>query len=176
MTTSPRPTPRPCPGPVDHAAESNVVARGSPNWAAVCIIAGVENAVTRYCAATEAGDMAAMATTLASGVELPSPLFGRMTFKGDDVRGILTVVYSVLRGVDWEPPVGDGATFLAVTHARILGMRIDDSMVFELDEQGKISRIRPHLRPLAATVLFALAVGPRVAAKPLMALRALRRA
>ena len=120
--------------------------------------------------------MTAMATTFASGVELPSPLFGRMTFKGDDVRAILTAVYSILRGVDWEAPVGDGSTRLAVTHAKILGMRIDDAMVFELDEEGQIRRIRPHLRPLAATFLFALAVGPRVAAKPLMILRALRRA
>ena len=155
---------------------SDVHADGNPNEAAACIIVGVDDAVTRYCAASEAGDMEAMAATFASGVELPSPLFGRMTFKGDDVRGILTAVYSILRGVDWEAPVGDGATRLAVTHATILGMRIDDAMVFELDEQNKIRRIRPHLRPLAATVLFALAVGPRVATKPLMILRALRRA
>ena len=53
-------------------------------------------------------------------------------------------------------------------------MRIDDAMVFELDEQGKIRRVRPHLRPLAATVVFALVVGPRVATRPAMVLRALR--
>ena len=120
--------------------------------------------------------MMAMATTFASDIELPSPLAGRLTFRGDDVRGILTAVYAMLRDVEWELPVGDGATRLAVTHAKILGMRIDDAMVFDLDEQGKIRRIRPHLRPLAATVLFALAVGPRVAGKPLMILRSLRRA
>lgn len=119
--------------------------------------------------------MEAMAATFAGGVELPSPLVGRMTFKGDDVRGVLTAVYSTLRGVYWDAPVGDGATRLAVAHATVLGMRIDDAMVFELDEQGKIRRIRPHLRPLAATALFALAVGPRVATKPLMIVRALRR-
>lgn len=132
--------------------------------------------VTRYCAASEAGDMDAMAATFAGDVELPSPLFGRMSFKGDDVRGILTVVYALLRGLDWEAPVGDGAIRLAIAHATIFGMRIDDAMVFELDEQGKIRRIRPHLRPLAATAMFALAVGPRVATKPLMIVRALRRA
>jgi hypothetical protein len=136
----------------------------------------VDDAVTRYCSATKSGDLDAMAATFASDVELPSPLFGRMTFRGDDVRGILTVVYSVLRGVDWEAPVGDGATRLAVTHAKVLGMHIDDAMVFELDEEGKIRRIRPHLRPLAAITLFALAVVPHVATKPLMTLRALRRA
>jgi len=120
--------------------------------------------------------MAAMAGTFASGVELPSPLVGRMTFKGDDVRSILTAVYSVLRRVEWDAPVGDSATRLAVSHATIFGMRIDDAMVFELDEHGRICRIRPHLRPLGATVAFALAVGPHVVTKPLMIVRALRRA
>jgi len=134
----------------------------------------VEDTVTRYCAATKAGDMEAMAATFASGVELPSPLFGRFTFRGKDVRAILTVVYSILRGLEWESPVGDGAVSLAIAHARILGMRIDDAMVFELDEHGKIRRVRPHLRPLAATVVFALVVGPRVATQPAMVLRALR--
>jgi len=118
--------------------------------------------------------MQAMAATFASDVELPSPLFGRITFKGDDVRAILTAVYSILRGLGWETPVGDGAVRLAVAHATILGLRIDDAMVFELDQQGKIRRIRPHLRPLVATALFALILGPRVATKPLMILRALR--
>jgi hypothetical protein len=136
----------------------------------------VDDAVTRYCAATQADDMEAMAATFASAVELPSPLFGRMTFKGDDVRAILTAVYSLLRDLDWENPVGDGPMRVAIAHGRILGVRIDDAMVFELDEQHKIRRIRPHLRPLAATVVFALAIGSHVATKPLMILRALRQA
>jgi hypothetical protein len=136
----------------------------------------MDDAVSRYCAASEAGDLEAMAATFAPDVELPSPLVGRMTFKGDDVRGVLTAVYSILRGLGWDAPVGDGATRLAVAHATLLGLHIDDAMVFELDGQGMIRRIRPHLRPLAATILFALMIGPRVAAKPMMILRALRRA
>jgi hypothetical protein len=43
-----------------------------PNQAAIGIIIAVDDAVTRYCAATKAGDMTAMATTLASGAELSS--------------------------------------------------------------------------------------------------------
>ena len=120
--------------------------------------------------------MEAMAAAFAGDVELPSPLVGRMTFKGDDVRGILTAVYSTVGGVHWDAPVGEGVTRLAVAHTTVLGMRIDDAMIFELDEQGRIRRIRPHLRPLAATVLFALAVGARVATKPMMIVRALRHA
>ena len=120
--------------------------------------------------------MEAMAATFAPGVELPSPLVGHITFKGQDVRVVLTAVYSILRGVRWETPVGDGTTRLAIARATVLGMRIDDAMVFELDGQGMIRRIRPHLRPLPATILFALLIGPRVAAKPMMIVRALRRA
>jgi len=130
--------------------------------------------VTRYCAASEAGDMDAMAATFAADVQLPSPLIGSATFRGADVRAILTIVYSTIRGVAWEAPVGEGAVRLAIAHATILGLRIDDAMVFELDDEGKIRRIRPHLRPLAATIVFALTVGARVALKPLMVLRILR--
>ncbi len=130
--------------------------------------------MTRYCAATEAGDMEAMAATFAADIELPSPLIGSATFRGSDVRAILTIVYATIRTVAWETPAGDGATRLAIAHATILGMRVDDAMVFELDELGKIRSIRPHLRPLAATIVFALMVGARVAAKPPMLLRILR--
>ncbi len=130
--------------------------------------------MTRYCEATEAGDMEAMAATFAADIELPSPLIGSATFRGGDVRGILTIVYATIRDVAWGAPVGEGAMRLAIARATILGMRIDDAMVFELDEQGKIRRIRPHLRPLAATLLFTLAVGARLALRPMMVLRILR--
>ncbi len=119
--------------------------------------------------------MEAMAATFAPDVELPSPIFGRVTFRGPDVIGVLTAVYRTVRGVRWEAPVGEGATRLAIARATILGIRIDDAMVFELDEQGRIRRIRPHLRPLAATILFVLMLGPRVAAEPTMMVRGLRR-
>ena len=153
---------------------SHRASRRAPIPAPPGIIVGVDDAVTRYCAASAAGDMEAMAATFAADVELPSPLIGSATFRGSDVRAILAIVYSTIRGVSWSAPVGDGATRLAIARATILGMHIDDAMVFELDEQGQIRRIRPHLRPLAATVLFALVVGARVAAKPMMALRILR--
>lgn len=136
----------------------------------------MDDAVTRYCAASTAGDMEAMAATFAADVELPSPILGHATFKRQDVRAILTAVYSILGAVDWDAPVGNGTTRLAIAHTTILGLPIDDAMVFELNEQGKIRRIRPHLRPLPAMIVFAVMIGPHVAAKPMMILRALRRA
>jgi hypothetical protein len=48
-------------------------------------------------------------------------------------------------------------------------------MVFELDPDGRIRRIRPHLRPWLASTWFALAIGVKVARHPGVIWRALRR-
>jgi hypothetical protein len=135
----------------------------------------MDDAVRRYCAAVESNDMAALAGTLAANVELPSPVIGRAVFKGrPDVTALLAAVYQVLHDVRWEPPIGDGAQRLAIAQARVGPMRIDDAMVFELDGEGAIVRIRPHLRPLVATSLFFLMLGPRIARTPGVLLRAMR--
>ncbi len=118
--------------------------------------------------------MEAMAGTFAPDIELPSPLFRRLIFKGGDVRGILTAVYSLLQGLDWDAPFGEGRVRAAIARSTVLGLQVDDAMVFELDEEGRIRRIRPHLRPLFATFVFFLALGPRIARNPTMLLRALR--
>ena len=133
------------------------------------------DAVERYCSAVAAGDMAAMAEVLSPQVELPSPVIGRALFRGrDDVVTLLGAVYGVLRDVRWEPPVGSGRQRLAVAEARVAGMRIGDAMVFELDEDGRIERIRPHLRPLLAMAVFFLRLGPAIARQPAVLARALR--
>ena len=136
----------------------------------------MEDAVRSYCAASQAGDMSGLAATLAPDVELPSPVIGSAVFKGrDDVTQLLAAVYGMLRDIHWEPPVGDGTQRLAIAQARVGPMRIGDAMVFELDADGRISRIRPHLRPLLATILFFLMIGPRIVRTPAVVLRALRR-
>ena len=127
-----------------------------------------------YCAASRMGDMDALAATFAPDVELPSPLFGSFRFRGaGDVRTVLGAVYGLLSEVDWEEPIGSGPSRVAVTHARFAGLHIDDAMLFELDEQGRIACIRPHLRPLFATLVFAILLGPRVVLHPGVVLRAL---
>jgi hypothetical protein len=136
----------------------------------------MDDAVTSYCAAVEAGDMNAMAATFAPDVRLPSPVIGSAVFKGrDDVKTLLTAVYGMLREVRWEPPVGEGPTRLAIAEARVGPMRIGDAMVFELDGEGRIAAIRPHLRPLLAMIVFFVMIGPRMARAPGVVLRALRR-
>jgi hypothetical protein len=103
-------------------------------------------------------------------------VIGSAVFKGrDDVVALLTAVYGVLRDVRWEPQVGAGAQRLAVAQARVGPMRIGDAMVFELDGEGQIRRIRPHLRPLLATTLFFLMLGPRIARVPGVLVRGMGR-
>jgi hypothetical protein len=119
--------------------------------------------------------MQALAATFAPNVELPSPLLGSFRFRGrEDVLGILSAVYALLGKTTWEAPVGTGTQRLAIAHSTVLGIHIDDAMVFELNDEGYISVVRPHLRPRLATLVFMLALGPRVATKPGMVLRAVR--
>jgi hypothetical protein len=47
-------------------------------------------------------------------------------------------------------------------------------MVFELDDDGRIARIRPHLRPWLALTVLALRLGPTIARRPGVVWRALR--
>jgi hypothetical protein len=135
----------------------------------------MDDAVGRYCAASEANDMEALAATFAPEVELPSPLFGMIKFRGrDDVKVVLSAVYGLLSKVTWEEPIGSGPARVVVAHAKFAGLAIDDAMLFELDEDDRIRCIRPHLRPLFATIVFALLLGPRVALHPSVLRRALR--
>ena len=135
----------------------------------------MEDAVTRYCAASAAGDIDSLMATLAPDIELVSPLSGRMVFRGhDDLRVLLTGVYGSLKGLHWREPIGQGSTRVAISEGTLAGLRLDDAMVFDLAEDGRIRRIRPHLRPWLAVTLFALVLGPKVARRPGVVWRALR--
>ena len=132
------------------------------------------DAVSRYRAATEAGDIDAMMETLAPEVEVVSPITGRMVFRGqDDVRILLGAVYGTLAGLRWTNEMGDGESRVVVGEARIGGIRMTDAMVFDLEPDGRIRRISPHLRPWLALTLFALVLGPKVARHPGVVRRAL---
>jgi hypothetical protein len=134
------------------------------------------DAVTRYCAASEANDIDAIMATLAPDAALVSPLSAHMLFRGhDDLRILLTAVYGSMSDLRWVQQVGEGTTTrVAIADGRVAGARLGDAMVFELDDSGLIRRIRPHLRPWFATTVFALLLGPKIARHPGMVLRALR--
>jgi hypothetical protein len=134
----------------------------------------MDDAVSRYCAATEAGDVDGFMATMAPDVEVVSPISGRMVFRGEeDVRFLLSAVYGTLGDLNWTKVVGDGQSRVAVGETRIAGIGMTDAMVFELDPDGRIRRIGPHLRPWLALSVFALLLGPKVARRPGVVRRAL---
>lgn len=135
----------------------------------------MDDAVSRYCAASEAGDVDGIMATLAPDVELVSPISGKMVFRGsDDVELLLRAVYGSLKGLRWTDTLGDGERRVIVGEARLLGVRLTDAMVFDLAPDGRIRRVGPHIRPWLALTLFALVLGPKVGVRPGAVWRALR--
>jgi hypothetical protein len=135
---------------------------------------GMDDAIARYRVATEANDVEAMMATMAPDVELVSPISGRMVFRGEaDVRILLTAVYGTLSRLRWTNSLGEGESRVAVGEAQVAGIRMTDAMVFDLDPEGRIKRISPHLRPWLALTVFALILGPKVGRHPGVVRRAL---
>ena len=135
----------------------------------------VDDAIARYRAASEANDIDALMDTLAPDAELISPLSGRMVFRGhDDIRALLTAVYGSLRDWKWREELGDETRRVVIGDGRVGPFKLGDAMVFEFAADGRIQRIRPHLRPWLGLSGFALLVGPRIARTPGVVWRALR--
>ena len=134
-----------------------------------------KDSVTTFLQASLRRDIDGMVGALAADAELVSPLSGRMVFRGrDDLRVLLGAVYGGLEDLRWQEVIGEGSTRVAVSTARIAGLTITDAMVLDLDGAGRITRIRPHLRPWLAITLFALLLGPKIARHPGVLRRALR--
>ena len=135
----------------------------------------MDDAVARYRAASEAGDIAAVSDTLAPDAELISPLSGRLVFRGrDDLLILLDAVYGTITGLRWHDEVGDGSVRVVLGEARVGPLKLGDAMVVELAADGRIQRIRPYLRPWLALTLLALMLGPKIARHPGLVRRALR--
>jgi hypothetical protein len=136
----------------------------------------MDDAIGRYVSASERNDIEAMMSALAPDVELVSPISGRMVFRGEeDVRHLLTAVYGSLKSLRWTQTLGEGKDRVAIGEAHLLGVRMTDAMIFELAPDGRIRRIGPHLRPWLALTFFAIVLGSKVARRPGMIWRALRK-
>jgi hypothetical protein len=135
----------------------------------------VDDAIATYRAASEANDIERLMSVIAPDAELPSPVAGRAVFKGpDDLRVLLGAVYSTVRDLHWKEEIGEGSARVLIGECKVGPLRLTDAMAFDLDAEGRIVRIRPHLRPWLATTLFALLLGPQVGRHGGLVLRALR--
>lgn len=137
--------------------------------------AASDQAVADYRAASQRNDIDALLTTLAPDVELVSPLSGRMVFRGHaDLLVLQRAIYATLSELRWHSEIGEGARRVVLGEARVGPLRLTDAMVIELAPDGKIGRIRPHLRPWLATTLLALLLAPKLARHPSVIVRALK--
>jgi SnoaL-like domain len=139
------------------------------------LYAGLVDAIAEYRAASQANDLDRFMDTLAPNAELVSPLLARGVIRGkQDLRLLFTAVYGSLSELRWTDAIVDGDRGFMIAEARLGPFRIDDAMVFELNPDGQIRRLRPHLRPWLASTWFALVVGAKVARHPGVLWRALR--
>ncbi|MGH3439508.1 MAG: nuclear transport factor 2 family protein [Sciscionella sp.] len=137
----------------------------------------INDATSRYRAASEAKDIDAVMDALAPQAELISPLSGRMAFRGaQDLRVLLAAIYGNLHQLHWHEEIGEGNLRVILGEARVWGVTLTDAMVVELTEDGHIARIRPHLRPWLALTLLAIRLLPTIARHPGLVRRALRAA
>jgi len=137
----------------------------------------MDDAVTRYRAASEANDIDGVMSVLSADAELVSPISGHMVFRGhDDLRVLLTAVYGSMSGLSWQEEVGDNRVRVLVGESAVGPVKLTDAMVFELAEDGRIRRIRPHLRPWLALTFLALKLGPKLGRHPGIVRRARQRA
>ena len=136
----------------------------------------MDDAVARYRAASEAQDVDGVVATLAPGAELVSPISGRLVFRGaEDLRALFAALFATVARIDWDREIGGGAVRVLVGTAAVGPFQLTDAMVVELDAEGRIVRLRPHLRPWLGLTVIALTLGPRVARRPGVVRRALRR-
>jgi SnoaL-like domain len=135
----------------------------------------MQEMIERYREASVAGDVAGLMSLLAPDAELISPISGRLVFRGQhDLRVLFEAVYSSLKNLVWYEQVADGRTALLRGEAAVGPFKLGDAMVIELSEDGLIRRIRPHFRPWLGLTAFALVVGPKLARRPSVLIRALR--
>lgn len=133
------------------------------------------DAIAEFRAASEANELDRFVDTLAPDAELVSPLLARGVIRGKkDLRLLFAAVYGSLSGVRWTNEIMDGDRGFMIAKARIGPFKIDDAMVFELGPDGRIRRLRPHLRPWLASTWFAIVVGGKVARHPGVLWRAAR--
>jgi len=114
-------------------------------------------------------------TAYAEDGALRSPIFGHFTFRGrEDLRTLMRAVYKGVKETEFTSRAVEGRTAMLAARSRVLGLRIEEAFVFELDESGRIKVVTVHIRPLLGLTVLMLVLAVRMAAHPAVLLRALR--
>lgn len=133
------------------------------------------DSVARFQRATTDNDITALLDTLTDSAELISPVSGRLVFRGRaDLAPLLTLVYRAVGDLRWTDTLGTGDTRVLLGEARFGPFRMTEAMVLDLAPDGRIRRLRPHLRPWLALTAVAVWLGPNLLRYPGAVLRAAR--
>jgi hypothetical protein len=135
----------------------------------------MDDAVDRYMTHSTSNDIDGLIATLAPDAELISPISGNMVFRGrEDLRVVLTAIYGTCTGLNWYDKVGDGNACVIMGEARIGPLAFEDALVLEFDDDGRIGRIKPHLRPWFAMTVLTFRVASKIGRHPEVIRRAVR--
>jgi hypothetical protein len=97
---------------------------------------------------------------------LRSPITDRIVFRGrQEVREVLTEVFSVLEDVHCVTDIGDRQTRALFYTAKVGGRPVEEAIRLELDHDGQIKELTIFYRPLPGLAAFTAALAPRVARK-----------
>lgn len=100
-------------------------------------------------------------STLADDVVVRSPLTDRITFTGkDDVRTLFEAAYEKFDGLEYHTVIGGR---VLVGGASAGGQPFEETLVLDVDDDGKIAEITLFIRPLPGLTAVMTALGPALA-------------
>jgi len=102
-------------------------------------------------------------STLADDVILHSPLTDRFTFDGKTaVRQLFEAAYEKFDGLDYHTVIGGRVLIGGATAG---GQPFEETLVLDLDDDGRIREITLFIRPLPGLTAVMAALGPTLARK-----------
>jgi SnoaL-like domain len=102
-------------------------------------------------------------SALADDVVLHSPLTDSFTFDGkEDIRRLFEAAYEKFDGLEYHTVIGGR---VLVGGATVGGQPIEETLIMDLNEDGRIREITLFIRPLPGLTAVMAALGPTLARK-----------
>lgn len=123
----------------------------------------MNDAVSIWRRAGEAGDAGLARTALADDAVLVSPLTEQFRFEGGDtIAELFDDAFAVLTEIRFTDQITDHDRIALVAQARIGDRAVEEAQRLRLDGSGLIGELTIFLRPLPALTALLRALGPRV--------------